>query len=64
MQAGAEVEDLRIRCPYFYDVAEQLHSLLDSERLVSFVTKTFQRRYKVMQLPAYARTLYQQLCFI
>lgn len=46
MQAGAEVEDLRIRAAFFYDVAAELQPLL-SESIAPFVTSVFRNRYKV-----------------
>ena len=46
-QAGAHVEDLRTRCPYFYEVALRLDALGHFEGLGLFVHSCFQRRYKV-----------------
>lgn len=47
IQAGAGVENLRLRCPYFYDVALLLHSMERGPPLADFAMKTFQARYKV-----------------
>ncbi len=47
IQAGAGVENLRLRCPYFYDVALLLHSMERGPALADFAMKTFQARYKV-----------------
>ena len=47
IQAGAGVENLRLRCPYFYDVALLLHSIERGPPLADFAMKTFQARYKV-----------------
>lgn len=46
-QAGAHVEDLRTRCPYFYEVALRLDALGHFAGLGTFVHSCFQRRYKV-----------------
>ena len=50
LQAGAHVEDLRTRCPYFYEVALRLAALGHFEGLGKFVHSCFQRRYKVRLL--------------
>jgi len=50
IQAGAGVENLRLRCPYFYDVALLLHSMERGPPLAEFAMKTFQARYKVNSL--------------
>lgn len=47
LQAGAQVENLRARCPYFYTVAEQFNGMITSEDIPTFVTATFTQRYKV-----------------
>lgn len=41
------MENLRLRCPYFYDVALLLHSIERGPSLAEFAMKTFQARYKV-----------------
>ena len=46
IQAGAGVENLRLRCPYFYDVALLLHSMERGLPLAEFAMQTFQARYK------------------
>ena len=52
IQAGAGVENLRLRCPYFYDVALLLHSRERGPSLAEFAMKTFQARYKVVLSPS------------
>ncbi len=52
IQAGAGVENLRLRCPYFYDVALLLHSIERGPALAEFAMKTFQARYKVTFPPS------------
>ena len=51
IQAGAGVENLRLRCPYFYDVALLLHSIERGPPLAEFAMKTFQARYRVSSPP-------------
>ena len=46
MIAGAQCEDLRARCAYFYDVACLLHDITRSDDLCTFVNNTFRARYK------------------
>ena len=46
IQAGAGVENLRLRCLYFYDVALLLHSMERGLPLAEFAMQTFQARYK------------------
>ena len=46
------MENLRLRCPYFYDVALLLHSIERGPSLAEFAMKTFQARYKVMYPPS------------
>ena len=50
IDAGAGVEDLRARCPYFYDVAGKLHEISSSELLARFVNGCFRARYRVCHL--------------
>ena len=52
IQAGANVENLRLRCPYFYDVALLLHGIEHGPSLAEFAMKTFQARYKVAFSPS------------
>lgn len=40
------MENLRLRCPYFYDVALLLHGIERGPPLADFAMKTFQARYK------------------
>ena len=40
------MENLRLRCPYFYDVALLLHSMERGLPLAEFAMQTFQARYK------------------
>ena len=40
------MENLRLRCPYFYDVALLLHSMERGLLLAEFAMQTFQARYK------------------
>lgn len=48
LKAGASCEDLRVRCPYFYDVGCTLHSLgAATPELANFLNETFADRYKV-----------------
>ena len=48
LKVGAEVEDLRGLCPYFYDVAQHLAPLDTSDaQLLDFARNTFRTRYKV-----------------
>ena len=46
VQAGAGCEDLRRRCPYFYDVAMRLHSLGAPPAVGEFTNATFRARYR------------------
>ena len=52
VKAGAACEDLRVRCPHFYDVGCEMHSHLDNPDLGAFLQSTFSERYRV--LPARA----------
>ncbi|KAK9843549.1 hypothetical protein WJX81_008330 [Elliptochloris bilobata] len=54
MQAGAHVEDLRTRCPYFYEVALRMDALGHFEGLGKFVHSSFQKRYKDLLTRAHA----------
>ena len=47
LAVGAAVEDLRSRCPYFYDVAAELHRMIIDDGLAKFVANTFTLRYRV-----------------
>lgn len=47
IQAGAGVENLRLRCPYFYDVALALHATDGAPSVADLVISTFRSRYKV-----------------
>lgn len=47
IQAGAGVENLRLRCPYFYDVAVLLRGIDRAPAVDKLVNDTFQMRYKV-----------------
>ena len=48
LKAGAACEDLRVRCPYFYDVGCLLHaSGAATPDLTAFLNETFADRYKV-----------------
>jgi len=47
MDVGAGCEDLRARCPYFYEVACKVHQATGSEQVAAFVNNTFRARYKV-----------------
>ena len=51
IQAGAGVENLRLRCPYFYDVALALHATDGAPSVADLVISTFRSRYKVSQRP-------------
>lgn len=46
IQAGAGVESLRLRCPYFYEVASRLHALDGGPPVEDFAAATFRARYK------------------
>jgi len=48
MDVGAGCEDLRARCPYFYEVACKFHEATGSEQVAAFVNNTFRARYKVI----------------
>lgn len=61
MQAGCEVEDLRIRTPFFYDVAGEIQPYL-SENIATFAESTFRARYKVTFQPCFVACL--PLCFV
>ena len=50
MDVGAGCEDLRARCPYFYEVACKMHEATGSQQVASFVNNTFRARYKVLYL--------------
>lgn len=50
MDAGASVEDLRARCPHFYDVALKLHEVSNNEQLSKFAISCFRARYKVCEI--------------
>jgi GINS complex subunit 3 len=50
MDVGAGCEDLRARCPYFYEVACKVHEATGSEQVAAFVNNTFRARYKVPPL--------------
>ena len=52
LNAGASCEDLKSRCPYFYDVAGKLHDLTGDQDIADFVSKSFTERYKVRLLPS------------
>lgn len=45
LQAGAECEDLRLRCPYYYGVGRWLNKLQAEERLPAMVQSTWRSRY-------------------
>lgn len=67
MRAGAGIEDLKSRCPYFYDVAGILHAVLTAygreNELPEFVISTFVARYKVgLSMPEHRRKLMPQDC--
>jgi hypothetical protein len=47
MDVGAGCEDLRARCPYFYEVACKVHVATGSDQVADFVNNTFRARYKV-----------------
>ncbi len=52
MKAGAGCEDLKVRCPHYYTVAQQLHAaqqacLTADEEFPAFILNTFRSRYKV-----------------
>lgn len=52
MRAGAGCEDLRHRCPHYYQVAIQLHEAMRfsrtlDEQFPAFMLSTFRNRYKV-----------------
>ena len=52
MKAGAGCEDLRVRCPYWFSAALQLHAAMqatgtEDEQFPAFVVNTFRSRYKV-----------------
>lgn len=52
LRAGAACEDLRVRCPYYYTVARQLHEVMAKlrcadEAFPDFVMATLRSRYKV-----------------
>lgn len=47
IQAGAGVENLRLRCPYFYDVALALHATDGAPSVADLVMSTFRSRYQV-----------------
>lgn len=47
IQAGAGVENLRLRCPYFYDVAVLLRGIDRAPAVDDLVNATFRLRYKV-----------------
>ncbi len=51
IQAGAGVENLRLRCPYFYNVALALHSIDGAPSVADLVISTFRSRYKVSTRP-------------
>ena len=50
VKAGAACEDLRVRCPHFYEVGCSLHDRLDSPELGAFLQSTFSERYRVLAL--------------
>lgn len=50
MEVGASCEDLRARCPQFYEVAYKLHEATGDEGMGNFVNNTFRARYKVIFL--------------
>lgn len=43
------MENLRLRCPYFYDVALALHATDGAPSVADLVISTFRSRYKVSQ---------------
>jgi GINS complex subunit 3 len=47
LAVGAAVEDLRSRCPFFYDVAAELDRMIVDGGLARFVAGTFTLRYRV-----------------
>ncbi|BDA42269.1 probable DNA replication complex GINS protein PSF3 [Coccomyxa sp. Obi] len=54
IQAGAGVENLRLRCPYFYNVALALHSIDGAPSVADLVISTFRSRYKEILTKAHA----------
>ena len=50
MEVGAGCEDLRARCPQFYEVAYKLYEATGDAGLGNFVNNTFRARYKVALL--------------
>lgn len=47
MEAGAGIEDLRVQCPYFYEVAEKLYSQTGDQAVARIATFAFEARFKV-----------------
>ena len=47
MEVGARCEDLRARCPQFYEVACKMHEVTGDDSMGNFVNSTFRARYKV-----------------
>ncbi|KAK9820298.1 hypothetical protein WJX72_008713 [[Myrmecia] bisecta] len=54
MQLGAGCEDLRIRCPYFYDVGCTLSMITHHDALAPFLNSTFRNRYKELLVKAHS----------
>jgi hypothetical protein len=50
IKAGAGVENLRLRCPYFYDVAVLLEGIDGAPSVAELANSTFRLRYKVRRL--------------
>lgn len=51
-QAGAGCEELKVRCPYYYTVARELHAAMQAtltadDTFPAFVLNTLRKRYKV-----------------
>ena len=52
LQAGAGVEELKVRCPYYYTVGRELHSAMQAtltadETFPVFIMNSLRKRYKV-----------------